>query len=780
MSTKAPTAVRGIATFACLALAASGASRRYLHRHDTADSGAGSLRQAILDANGNPGADTIAFAIPSTGVQTIVTDTPLTITDPVTIDGYTQPGSSPNTDPAASNAVMLIELQGTGDDGIVVSGGSVDLHGVALQGFQIAVNLAAAGGSVVGGCFLGVAPAGDAAPGNFDGIWSHGTGGDTIGDGAPANRNVVGGNFNGVVIENTGSQTYVRGNLIGTNAAGTAALPNETGVLTTTRVFLGGMTSALGNVISGNLFDGVHLTGSGSLVQGNRIGLDATGFQPLGNGRSGILANAAGPTINNNFVSANVSHGIDLASSTGINVSVNYIGSNVFGLGELGNGGAGIYGLTPKGAINGNVISHNRYGLWIESQAPDGIPGPALTWSGNSIFDNGGLGIVEGNPPSISGPYAVITSVVPNSTTTTITGFVHVPVGAFVFTWAGLEFFSSPACSKRRPRDFDEGKTPIGSVTITVDPFTIGTFSVDVPVVITDEVITATTSYAACLPFREGGCSAFAGMGSFSQRLPGAIDPASGSPAGGDPFIIVGRDFEAGAAVTVGGAPGGNVNVVGPGEIDLTAPALPAGAAYDVTVLNPDGSGGTIPLAWLADFVGRPTGASLPRLRPLRGHERRRERRRRRQLRRRRGTLRQQMAVFLLKAKHGICYTPPACAGVFADVPCPSLFADWIEALAAEGITGGCGGGNYCPGAAVRRDQMAAFLLKAEHGSTYVPPACAGVFADVACPSQFADWIEQLAAEDVTGGCGGGNYCPSNPNTRGQMAVFLTKTFQLQ
>jgi hypothetical protein len=75
---------------------------------------------------------------------------------------------------------------------------------------------------------------------------------------------------------------------------------------------------------------------------------------------------------------------------------------------------------------------------------------------------------------------------------------------------------------------------------------------------------------------------------------------------------------------------------------------------------------------------------------------------------------------------------------------------------------------------------MAAFLLKAEHGSDYVPPACAGAFADVTCPSLFADWIEQLAAEGVTGGCGGGNYCPLNPNTRGQMAVFLTKTFSLQ
>jgi hypothetical protein len=135
------------------------------------------------------------------------------------------------------------------------------------------------------------------------------------------------------------------------------------------------------------------------------------------------------------------------------------------------------------------------------------------------------------------------------------------------------------------------------------------------------------------------------------------------------------------------------------------------------------------------------------------------------------------MAVFLLKAKVGLCYVPPPCSGVFPDVPCAPGFAPWIEALAAEGITGGCGGGNYCPGNPVRRDQMAVFILKALHGSGFVPPACAGEFDDVACPSPFADWIEQLAAEGVTGGCGGGNFCPLNNVTRGQMAAFLVNAF---
>ena len=75
---------------------------------------------------------------------------------------------------------------------------------------------------------------------------------------------------------------------------------------------------------------------------------------------------------------------------------------------------------------------------------------------------------------------------------------------------------------------------------------------------------------------------------------------------------------------------------------------------------------------------------------------------------------------------------------------------------------------------------MAAFLLKSEHGSVYAPPACSSnPFPDVTCPGQYTDWIKQLVAEKITGGCAGGNYCPTTPVTRAQMAVFLTKTFGL-
>jgi hypothetical protein len=117
---------------------------------------------------------------------------------------------------------------------------------------------------------------------------------------------------------------------------------------------------------------------------------------------------------------------------------------------------------------------------------------------------------------------------------------------------------------------------------------------------------------------------------------------------------------------------------------------------------------------------------------------------------------------------------------VFADVPISHWAADWIEQLAADGITSGCGGGNYCPNDPVTRAEMAIFLLRSKHGSSYTPPAPSGtVFADVPTSHWAAAWIEQLYAEGITGGCGGGKYCPNNPVTRAEMAVFLVRTFDL-
>jgi hypothetical protein len=102
----------------------------------------------------------------------------------------------------------------------------------------------------------------------------------------------------------------------------------------------------------------------------------------------------------------------------------------------------------------------------------------------------------------------------------------------------------------------------------------------------------------------------------------------------------------------------------------------------------------------------------------------------------------------------------------------------WIEQLAAEGITSGCGNNNYCPTMPVTRDQMSVFLLKAEHGVSYSPPPAIGTrFSDVPLGHWAAAWIEQLASESITGGCTATAYCPATPVTRDQPNGGLPATY---
>lgn len=146
-------------------------------------------------------------------------------------------------------------------------------------------------------------------------------------------------------------------------------------------------------------------------------------------------------------------------------------------------------------------------------------------------------------------------------------------------------------------------------------------------------------------------------------------------------------------------------------------------------------------------------------------------------------TLRAQIAVFLLRAREGVAYVPPPATGVFSDVPASDFFAPWIEELYRRQVTQGCNltPPMYCPGAAITRAQMAPFLLKTREGSGYVPPPAVGVFDDVPVTHVFADWIEEIARRGITTGCNltPPLYCPGDPTTRGQMAVFLVRTFGL-
>jgi hypothetical protein len=143
-------------------------------------------------------------------------------------------------------------------------------------------------------------------------------------------------------------------------------------------------------------------------------------------------------------------------------------------------------------------------------------------------------------------------------------------------------------------------------------------------------------------------------------------------------------------------------------------------------------------------------------------------------------TTRDQMAVFVLVAKEGRGYLPPACGTpMFVDVPASSPFCRWIEELARRGVVGGCGGGAYCPTMIASRETMAVFVLRTLDPALN-PPACASpMFLDVPASSPFCRWIEELARRGVVSGCGGGNYCPASPVRREQMSVFLSVTFGL-
>ena len=140
---------------------------------------------------------------------------------------------------------------------------------------------------------------------------------------------------------------------------------------------------------------------------------------------------------------------------------------------------------------------------------------------------------------------------------------------------------------------------------------------------------------------------------------------------------------------------------------------------------------------------------------------------------------RAQMAVFLLRGVHGTSYAPPNVDSLFADVV-GHWAQDWIDALASDGITAGCGNGNFCPENLVTRAQTSVFLLRAKYGKNYNPPPASGtMFSDVPADYWAASWIEQLAAEGITSGCNSQNFCPDSTITRAQMAVFLVRAFNL-
>ena len=362
---------RTLATLALLVIGA-GAHAATFTVTNTNDAGPGSLRQAILDANALAGADTIAFNIPGTGPHSIQVLSSLPgVTGPVTIDGYTQPGSAVGNAVIGTNATLRIEIRPAtpfamgvfGLDLLVGSTGST-VRGLAINRFRGAQLRVFAANSVVTGNFIGPAidgTTGFTAPGpSTQGGIQVIAGGSRVGGSTRAERNLISGIEGvGLFLNPTSAGTVVEGNLIGTTRTGLAALPNRTGIRigtdgpTASAVRIGGAnvgSATPRNVISGNLTAGIEIiAGDNHRVLGNFIGLNAFALGTL-------LPNGT--------------HGIDIRG--GRRHDIGALGNEDASNWIVGNTGAGVFLAGPASNTEG----------------PQGVQ---ITT--NRIFDNGGLAI---------------------------------------------------------------------------------------------------------------------------------------------------------------------------------------------------------------------------------------------------------------------------------------------------------------------------------------------------------------------------------------------------
>ncbi|HEX9004445.1 MAG TPA: right-handed parallel beta-helix repeat-containing protein, partial [Blastocatellia bacterium] len=249
----------------------------------------------------------------------------------------------------------------------------------------VVIGAAGATGNQVLGNIIGLKADGSAALGNRHGLFIDGAPANSIGGTAAGARNVISGNTQIGVFINGSATNQILGNFIGTNVAGTAALPNAIGISISQAPnnTIGGTAAGAGNVISGNTQHGLQIIGAasiGNLVQGNFIGVNANATAALGNGNTGVLLNnSVSNTIGGltaaarNIISGNVGDGIAIVGSatTGNLVQGNHIGTDPAGTSAIGNGVAGVlitsgaFANTIGGTVPGarNLISGNNSGV---------------------------------------------------------------------------------------------------------------------------------------------------------------------------------------------------------------------------------------------------------------------------------------------------------------------------------------------------------------------------------------------------------------------------------
>lgn len=506
----------------------------------TDDAGAGTLRQAITDANANAGADQIDFAISGAGPHTIVLASGLSITDQVKVNGLSQSGSVCN----GTSSSLKIVIEGYG---IGVSANNSEINGLVLGAISsTAMTISDNVSGVKVRCnFFGTSADGTAAVSTI----SH-SGLDIIGDGATIGgdnvtdmnlfgkyfpwiegdnitfkNNIVGtdiagttslgidsyGGINvapstGTTIANnlisgvigrgisfwygTHTDTVIKGNKIGTNYAGTAALPNTNNGIGAyggfINLMIGGPNVNDGNVISGNSNYGVAISINDATIENNFIGTNAAGTAKIPNAGHGLSigcsGDCSGVLIKDNVIGGNTASGIGMGDGIGARIQGNHIGTNLTNTLDLGNGEYGIhltYLAAPliggTGAGQGNTIAFNgANGIGMIFYGSGHSP-----FLGNSIFSNNYTGIKLGggsggdNYPtpndagdSDTGPndklnYPIITQATENSGNTNIGFSLDVPAGDY-----RIEFFSNTTAD---PTGYGEGETFIGYTNATSD-----------------------------------------------------------------------------------------------------------------------------------------------------------------------------------------------------------------------------------------------------------------------------------------------------------------------
>jgi hypothetical protein len=471
---------------------------------NTNDSGAGSLRQAILDVNAQASALPIGivFRIPGNGVQTITPITPLpTLMSPTILDATTattQPGYT---------GTPVIELNGSSAglsaNGLDVAGGSSTVAGLTINRFSgNGIQIDTKGGDVIQANYVGTDKTGATAAANSgNGIQIIAVPNNTVGGAAASMRNIISGNGGeGVRIDGKlATGNVVRGNYIGTDLAGSMAVGNNaSGVY----IRNAPSNSVIGNLISGNIgFAGLTICGSsfcggndvagidetsnasGNIIQGNLVGTTSSGMAALGNNQAGVSIDGAPNTV----------------VGAGNANTISFNGTNDVQIFDAGANGNQIKGNTIQG-----TGANNDVGISVGVLSNTALTGNTLT--GNAISGHAGLGI-DLNPAGINpnttggaNNFPVISSA--QASSGMVSGTLNGPAAIATFT---IEFFSNSACNGSGN---GEGAVFLGSIMVTTDGTGNFNFMAAVGGLVAGNTITATSTdasgttseFSACVP----------------------------------------------------------------------------------------------------------------------------------------------------------------------------------------------------------------------------------------------------------------------------------------